>query len=257
MQAIRETRGRAKEYSFLACDPYWGACPFKCSYCYVCGMMHRNRDQWEKVQFGPRKGFLEALRRQAPQFAHDDRRVLLSFSSDVYAPGATITRQVLEVLREHDIPWQVLTKAGMAATVDFDLYGPHDAFATTLVFMDEAKRKEYEPGAVSFDDRFRAIRQARRMGIERWVSLEPVLDPTESLRIIEETHDFVGLYKVGKLNHDKAVEAGIDWGRFGWQAVELCDKYGVPYYVKEDLRRHMMDVGQAAPRNTDTRKVVR
>jgi len=259
MKPIYESRGRAREYSFLAINLLHG-CSSRCSYCFVPSASRMSRVQWECLDPVPRKGVIEALRKQAPEVSGTDKRVLLCFMCDPYQPVAVatgVTRQALQILREHKIPWQILTKHGPAAIADFDLYGKHDAFATTLTFLDPNQSELFEPGAALPADRVLAILNAHRKGIETWVSLEPVLDPAESLRIIKETHEFVDLFKIGKLNHDKAKEAEIDWGHFGWEAVALCDKYGVPYYIKEDLRKHMMDVGQAALRNTDTRRVSR
>jgi len=86
------------------------------------------------------------------------------------------------------------------------------------------------------------------------VSLEPVLDPKASLQIIENTWEWVDLYKIGKLNHDKEREAQIDWRRFGARAIELCAKYGKRYYIKEDLAKHLDGIEFT---QTDTREVVR
>jgi len=258
MKPIYEPRGRAREYSYLALNVMRG-CSSQCSYCYVPGASRMSREQWAKIKPAPRKRIIEALRKQAPEFAGTDRRCLLCFMCDPYQPAAVesgVTRQALEILREHDIPWQVLTKHGMRAVGDFDLYGPNDAFATTLTTAG-SEAWTWEPGAAEPSDRIEAIQRAKKAGIETWVSLEPVMDPDWSLRIIQMTYHVVDLFKIGKLNHDKVREAEIDWGRFGWEAVALCDKYGVDYYVKEDLRKHMMDVGQAALRNKDTRRVSR
>ncbi len=238
MEAIREPRGRALEYSLLACDPYYGSCTNRCSYCYVAGSMRRSREQWDRIPIQPRKGFLKQLRKDAEKYRGTDKRVLLSFTSDVYCQEAVasgLTRQVLEVLREFDIPWQVLTKNGMAAAPDFDLYGPNDAFATTMTFMDANESVCYEPGAAYPRDRVEAICHAKLEGIETWVSLEPVLDPEQSLKIIEWTHDEVDLFKIGKLNHDKECEAEIDWNRFAYQAMNLLNKYQKPFILKKDL----------------------
>lgn len=243
------------EYSLLACDPYWGSCTNGCDYCYVAGSMRRTREQWDKIPLAPRKDFIKHLRRDAAKYKGTDKRVLLSFTSDVYCEPAVksgLTRQVLEVLREFDIPWQVLTKNGTAAVPDFDLYGKHDAFATTLTTTG-IEAWTWEPGAADPSNRIRAIQRAKDAGIETWVSLEPVLDPACSLRVIEQTWDVVDLYKIGRWNHDAKANA-IDWRAFGTAAIELCEKYGKAYYVKDDLAKHLDGVEYTG---TDTRTVVR
>ena len=257
MNVIYRPRGRALEYSYLACNLYGGMCPHRCSYCYVAGAMRKSRAQWEATPWYVRKDVIKWLERDAERLAGTEERVLLCFHCDPYTPEAAnfgVTRQALKVLRSHDVPFQVLTKGGMRAVRDYDLYGPHDAFATTMTFIDPNCSKVYEPGAAMPAERIRTIMEACRWGIETWVSLEPVLDPAESLRIIRETHEFVDLYKIGKLNHDPEREAQIDWRAFGARAIELCEKYGKRYYIKEDLAKYLDGI---AFTQTDTRKVER
>ena len=71
-------------------------------------------------------------------------------------------------------------------------------------------------------------------GIPTWVSLEPVLDPAVALEIIRQTHPFVDLFKVGKLNYHPLAKS-IDWPQFARDAVTLLKSLGKAYYVKNDL----------------------
>jgi len=130
------------------------------------------------------------------------------------------------------------------------LYGPNDAFASTLTYLqDDGKTLAAEPGAALPSDRIEAIRQAHERGIETWVSLEPVLDPDESLAIIEETHEIVDLFKIGRLNH---IANDTDWRAFGTAAVEICEKLGKRYYVKHDLAACMKGIEF---NSSDTRRI--
>jgi DNA repair photolyase len=212
---------------------------------------------------GPSQDFIKFLRRDAAKYRGTDKRVLLSFTSDVYCQPAVqsgLTRQVLEVLREFGIPFQVLTKNGMAAAADFDLYGPNDAFATTLTYRDPERSLKHEPGAAVPSDRVLAIHDAHQEGITTWVSLEPILDPDDALRWIKMTHDIVDLYKIGKVNHDAALEKRIDdvhgWARFAWSAMNLCNKFGKPFILKKDLLAYC-DFEIVGAATFDPRKVVR
>ena len=47
----------------------------------------------------------------------------------------------------------------------------------------------------------------------------------------------VDFWKVGKLNHNKAVEQSVDWPRFRAAATALLEHYGCKYYIKENLRK--------------------
>ena len=47
----------------------------------------------------------------------------------------------------------------------------------------------------------------------------------------------VDFRKVGKLNHNQAVEQSVDWPKFRDDATALLEHYGCKYYIKEDLRK--------------------
>lgn len=257
MTVIYEPRGRAREYALLACNLYGGACPHRCSYCYVPSATRQSRARWEATPWYVRKDVIKWLEKDAERLAGTAERVLLCFHCDPYtfeAEASGVTREALEILRKYDVPFQVLTKGGMWAAADFDLYGRHDAFATTMTFIDPTCSGAYEPGAAMPGERIRTMMEARRWGIETWVSLEPVLSPSESLAVIERTHDYVDLYKIGKLNHDPQREAQIDWRSFGARAIELCEKYGRRYYIKADLAQHLDGIEFTS---TDTRCAAR
>lgn len=248
MGIIYEPTGRAREYSHLALNHYRG-CGHGCSYCYAADMA-RAFGQGPFNHPAAKKRAIQAVEREAPRYVCTPKRVLLSFMCDPYQPidkDLQLTRQVIQILKSHKIPIQILTKGGLAAVRDFDLYSDSDAFASTLTFIDQARSKEWEPGAAPPSERIEAIKEAHRLGIETWVSLEPVIDPDESLAIIDQTHEFVDLYKIGKLNHRAC---NIDWKIWGIMALSLCRKYGKKYYIKDDLAR---DMGDVKFENTDTR----
>jgi len=257
MKIIYEPKGRALEYSFLALNP-WGKsfCSHDCSYCYVPSMFHMSREQWRAQPFVPRKDLIKHLRSDCAELRGTNKRVLCCFAGDLYSPEAAatgISRKILETFREFDVPFQVLTKGGTRAVPDFDLYGPNDAFATTLT-TDGSEAWTWEPGAADPSDRIRAIGAAHRAGIETWLSLEPVVDPACSLRLIISLVDIVDLFKVGKLNHDPAREKEINWYAFGVDAIELLEKLRKRYYIKDDLVKCLPEVSFT---NTDTRIVTR
>lgn len=241
MKIIYEPRGRAREYSALAANLYNG-CGHGCKYCYAPDCVYTDRKQFHDAP-RERAGALKALEAdcKAGVKLTDDDRVMLSFTSDPYQPieaGLQITKQALEMFRQYGVPFQVLTKGGSRAARDFDLYGKTDAFATTLTFVNEAKSLEYEPGAALPVDRIQTIRRAKARGIETWVSFEPVLNDDEVFILLEATHEFVDLYKVGKVSRFKP-DKEIDWKRFAHKIVNRLEALGKQYYIKNDLRACM------------------
>jgi hypothetical protein len=83
-----------------------------------------------------------------------------------------------------------------------------------------------------------ALAAAYACGIPTWVSLEPVIDPEQSLHLIELTHTYVDVYKVGKWNHDPRA-AAIDWTAFVTRSVALLKSLGKKYYIKKDLAEYL------------------
>ena len=55
--------------------------------------------------------------------------------------------------------------------------------------------------------------------------------------VIRKAHDYVDFWKVGKLNHHKAVEQSALGPEFRAAATALLEHYGCKYYIKEDLRK--------------------
>ena len=250
MKTIYEPKGRALEYSLLAVNHYKG-CSHGCYYCFARKMMMAFTGE-NFNEPTAKSGIIDSLVKAAPRYAGTDKRVLLCFTCDPYQPldeKEKLTRSVIKVLNQNDIPFQVLTKGGLRAERDFDLYKPGDAFATTLTYIDKVESAAKEPGAALPAERIEAIRIAHERNIETWVSLEPVLDAEQSLEIIRMTSDFVDLFKIGKLNH---FDNTTNWRDFGTKAIELCHKLQKKYYVKNDLAEWLKGVEFT---NTDTRRI--
>ncbi len=62
MSPIYEPKGAAKEYGDYALNIYTG-CPHRCPYCYVPGVLRRDRETFHSV-VEPRAGIVEKTRRQ-------------------------------------------------------------------------------------------------------------------------------------------------------------------------------------------------
>lgn len=93
-----------------------------------------------------------------------------------------------------------------------------------------------EPGAVSLESRLYDLEEAKRRGINTWVSFEPVLDPAAVLDCIKGCAHFIDRVKIGKLNYHPS---DINWAQFGREAEDLCWEMGLDYYVKDSLRAEM------------------
>lgn len=246
MTAIYRPRNRAHEYAEYAFNVYDG-CPNACAYCYVPGILRRDRATFHNY-ITPREEKLtdlvidcrnldrrirRGLDRQAP--------ILLSFTCDPYPPierKAEVTRTAIAIIRKYDLNFCILTKNTRLAMRDLSLYRSGDEFATTLTLIHTGMRNQWEPFADSTADRIQGLRAAHNRGITTWVSLEPVIDPQQSLKLIGMSHQYVDFYKVGKLNHHPRA-AQIDWRQFTHDAIVLLHQLHKPFLIKEDLKPYI------------------
>ncbi len=242
-------RGQAGEYARLATNPYRG-CGHGCAYCYVPAVLRMDRPAFDAGAV-PRPGFIPALRKDAQKYADLDVReqVMLSFTTDPYHPGDTgLTRQTVEVIKEHGLGFCTLTKGGTRALRDLDLFRPgRDAFASTLTSLDDAFSEKWERHAALPGDRIRALRQFSEAGIFTWVSLEPTLDTESSLEIIRKTHGFIDLYKIGRANYLPQTKT-TDWEQYTHAIVDTVARLGVSAYIKRDLQPYLPS-GYVNPRH--------
>jgi len=234
---IYEPSGKAREYSPLALNIYSG-CDHRCTYCYV-PMIRRGVDPATVTR---RKNFLETLDKELTKNTPLDQ-VLLSFMCDPYCHADVElqeTRKSLTVLAKHRATVAVLTKGGSRCLRDLDLFrsmGKCIKIGATLTFQNERQSLEVEPGAASPSDRLSALEMVHKAGIKTFVSIEPVVDPAQSLGLIRNSLGFVDQYKVGKMNHfEKRFSSGVDWTVFLYSAVDMLRSHGKKFYIKEDLR---------------------
>ncbi len=234
--------GQAGEYAPLAANPYRG-CGHKCAYCYVPQVLKMPRPEFDAGAI-PRPDYLDKLRKDARKYAAMGSReqVMLSFTTDPYHPGDNaLTRDVLGMLVEYGMSFCTLTKGGSRALRDIDLFRPErDAFASTLTSLDDSFSLKWERGAQLPADRIATLKRFHDAGIFTWVSLEPTLYTDSSLSIIERTHEFVDLYKVGRANY-LPMTYTTDWREYTERIVELVNRLGVKHYIKKDLQPFLPD----------------
>lgn len=240
---IYEPKGRAKEYAGLALNIFTG-CDFGCKYCYAPQVLKKDRENYHE-QIKIRDNLLEKVEKDCQMNLFENRPVLLCFTCDPYQreeANTQVTREVLKLFKKYNVNFKVLTKAGMVAERDFDLYKPGDSFGCTLTFVNAWESVQWEPRAALPISRIHVIKEAHYAGIKTFVSLEPVIIPEQAYTLIELTSKFVDLYKVGKINYNKEIEDKVDWKQFANRVVMLFKELGKKYYIKDDLKKYMEEV---------------
>jgi hypothetical protein len=211
---------------------------------------------------GPRNfDFLGKLEKEAAylQSVGKTGQVHLCFTTDPYQAledAYQYTHDTIRILHEHGFSVAILSKGGKRALKDLDMFGPKDAYAITLVFATDKDSQRWEPNAASPQERFDTLKAFHDKGIPTWVSMEPVIDPNQTLYMIELTAPWVDHFKVGKLNHNPDIERTIDWKKFGNDAIKKLEGLGYSrimnpddgkqargdtklFYIKDALRKEM------------------
>jgi DNA repair photolyase len=242
---IYEPKGKAREYSPLALNIYNG-CDHGCTYCYVPEFKKFNK-KYKHSEVSMRPNFLEILRQEAKKHYESDKPVLLSFTCDPYCKAndeLQITRQTLEILLENKIPVSILTKGGLRALQDIEIFKKfkdHIQVGATLTFDNDNDSLKYEPNAALPHERIKMLKILNANNIKTWVSIEPVIFPEQSVKLIEKTLNFVDHYKIGKLNHHPEIEKDINWYEFLLYIVVLLVKNDKDFYIKKDLAKFKKD----------------
>jgi DNA repair photolyase len=232
LKAIYVSGGAAREYAEYSLNLHNG-CSHGCLYCYEKGKFTGTCNTRVK------KASLENIEADLKSWQGERKRVHLTFRGDPYDLGRednSDVRAVLELFRKYHHPFQILTKGGTKAVDDFDLYFEGCRFGCTLTFADEKDSRHWEPGAAPYIERLAALQVAHEMGIETWASLEPVIDPCQTLTLIDVSYKFVDFYGVGKWNHDEMANI-IVWPKFREAVEDKLKGYGKAYMIKEALRK--------------------
>jgi hypothetical protein len=238
---IYPPKGQAGEYSALAANPYRG-CGHKCAYCYVPLITKQDRREFNDGAI-ERRSYLAELKKDAIKYeaAGITDQVMISFTSDPYHPGdSSLTRQSFEIMIEHGLAICALTKGGTRALRDLSLFRPdRDAFASTMTSLDDRFSQKWESGAALPADRIAALKAFHERGIFTWLSLEPTIDCDSSLAIVDATHGFVDLYKVGRANYLKEITRTTDWGDYTLRMIDKLQRLGKAHYIKKDLQGYL------------------
>jgi DNA repair photolyase len=239
MGVIYEPKGRAREYSPLALNLYSG-CDHGCKYCYMPNILYKDRESFKIVKM--KEGIIDKLEKESKKYAYSNKQVLLSFSGDPYCKANeiyNITKYALKILYENRIPVSILTKGGTRALRDMDIFkmfDEHIQIGATMTFYDEKLSLQWEPGAAKPYDRIEMLKVLNDAGIKTWVSLEPVIDVNETLKLIKHLVPFVDIFKIGKINNFQGIDKKINWNDFLKDAINILRTNKKRFYVKKDLR---------------------
>ncbi|MFC1513445.1 radical SAM protein [candidate division KSB1 bacterium] len=240
MKMIYIPSGGALEYAPYAINIYKG-CHHRCLYCYGPAALRKKKEDYFNNP-DPKVNFIEHLREDARKMRANgiEDEILISFIGDPYQPVEMelgLTRRTIEILIENELRFTILTKGGTRAVRDFDLLEnyPKCSYGTSLVFSQQQSADIWDTQAALIEDRIAAIQEAKSSGIRTWMSLEPVIIPEQAIELIQRLHPIIDHWKVGKINHCKAVESRVDWIQFREDVTSLLDSLEADFYIKDSL----------------------
>jgi DNA repair photolyase len=161
-------------------NPYRG-CIHACAYCYA-------RPTHQYLGYGAGTDFdrrivvktnaAEALAREVSRPSWRGEVVALSGNTDCYQPleaSYGLTRRCLEVLRDHDTPVGIVTKAALVVR-DIDVLRDMSGIISVSVpFIDDDTGRAIEPWAPKVSRRFDAIAALADAGLDVAVAIAPVI----------------------------------------------------------------------------------
>jgi DNA repair photolyase len=245
MRALYHPKGPAGEYGKLAVNLYTGGCPHKCRYCYVPGVLHKTREQWEAEPCQPKPEiFLEQLVRGLRRYAScvhalDERplpQVFMCFTCDPFPEGINtdITCWAIKACHEHGFGVRLLTKNGEGSMRVLPLLNEQDSFGVTAISTDSERRAYWEPQAPSPILRLNALKNAKLAGISTWISMEPVVGLQDSINILSDWGRWADEIKIGRLNYCQ--EAGLfDWKNVAQVLAKVSHDLDLPVTFKTSM----------------------
>ena len=242
MASIYEPKGAAREYSPLSLN-YIKGCDHGCVYCYAPKMMKRFNANYmhSNVYIKDETILIKEIEVSCRKHRNSDKQVFLSFLTDPYSlfnKKTKLTRRVLEILLEYNIPVSILSKGGIRMLDDIDVFkkfGANIQVGASLTFTNSLDSLKWEKNAATPEERFFALEYLYNEGIKTWASMEPVIYPEQSLEIMEITKKYVDGFKIGKLNHFPQHEGRFDWTRFLNNTISIMRKNDKMFYIKNDL----------------------
>ena len=201
-------------------DCYDG-CEHGCRYCYAWWIKRGTRANYSSwINPSPISNVTSDLKLQLSRMQDSTKAkikdIFVSSLTDCYQPLELqygITREVIETLIEHELPFTVLTK-NVNVLRDKDLFKNYDKcrVGLTIITLDETLRQSLEPNSSLIAKRVEALKELKEEGISTYCSVEPILPDKRSnpVDIVEVLNGYVDLFEFGmwnpKYNSQRLVE---------------------------------------------------
>ena len=207
-KALYQPTGKAAEYASWAVNFYTG-CSNDCDYCYckrgVMSHVWDNKPHLKKCFKSEEHAvrvFCDEIHKNIDHLR--EAGILFSFTTDpMLQETRTLTIVGINTALYAGVPVKVLTKRSdwindlgyWLRTGILSKDKNKVSFGFTLTGINEL-----EPNASSNSERIEGMKVLHNLGFKTWASMEPVINPTVTLQIIQTTKDFCDEYKIGLLS---------------------------------------------------------
>lgn len=188
---------------------------------------------------------LEILDKEIPKYKKDIKSVQLSFTTDPfmmkYPEVSELSLKIINRLNKDGIKVTTLTKGIIPdEALETEKY---NEFGITLISLDEAFRKKYEPNAADYDDRIAALKKMHDNGFLTWVSIEPYPTPNmiqQDLITILDRISFVDYIVFGRWHYNKIISKYKEnkdfYNKCSDMVIKFCQERNIKYHIKEGTK---------------------
>ncbi len=210
-------------------NPYVG-CLHKCLYCYARFMRRFTGHKEDWGDFLDVKVNSPEVLRQELLKRPNVGEVLLGSVTDSYQPlerKYKITRELVEILLEHDFPVSILSKSDLVLR-DIDLFKRFTScevgFSVTTV--DDSIARDFEPFASTPSKRISALAKLHQNGISTYAFIGPILPGLTDI-------DEICCSLLGKV--DYVMIEGLNLRCGNWKDLEMILRRKYPNHLKDFL----------------------
>jgi DNA repair photolyase len=203
------------DYGYVI-NPYRG-CTHGCVYCYARFMKRftGHTERWGEF-LDAKINAIEVLKRQLERRREPIKGgIFLSSVTDLYQPAESIfklTRGILEVLLEYQVPISILTKSDLILR-DIDLLRQFSecSVGLSLMTIDEDLARRFEPRAPSPMRRIEALRKIKENNIATYAFISPYLPHLSHIeQLLEALDGAIDEVGIEALNTREAYWLGVE-----------------------------------------------
>jgi hypothetical protein len=242
---------------FEWCINHYDGCSHGCKYCYGMTIRRKKYEDWLKVK--PRKDVIPSLEKDIKKLTKNSvtiKDIFLGSITDSYQPMEytnKLTRQIIEVLKQNELPFTILTKNDLVLR-DIDLFKHYKLcrIGVTITSLDEDFRKALEPFSANNERRTKVLKTLKDAGVSTYLSCEPIFPVKEAdpISIVKKLRNVVDLFEFGKWSKYRTL--GIPdyyyadysdeyYGRMFKEIIAYCDEQKINYCIASHSEKFIKD----------------